>query len=1331
MRRRRRGSEPRATRGLWVRGLLLGALATWATGCGLTATIALIATGGSSSSSGGAVAAPQISSVSPAQASHGGGETVTIFGSNFPSSATVSVGGVTAASVSVASPGQLSFVVPRVNAVGTAEVVVTNPNGGSGTYSVGFSLTNQAPQAVVAPLSTPQSLNVVVSVTIRDPESDPVDLVLEVDTGSGTWQTIPPSQILSGNLLGIASSPSGVEHRLTWDSRGLLPSQDASQVRFRATPRDTSDQLPGASAVSNAFAIRNNTPVTLELNQPGDDTFNVVISYRIADPDPSDPVQITALSWSDLGTGQSGNMTLASGQGLGSVSTSAGGTSFSSVWNSFQDLGYGNNRLVRVSVSVSDGTSTVSATSNTFFVSNGPLSDQSVANALQDIEGVACGDLTGDGLPDLVAASINVVGGVDLAPGGSIALLPNLQQSFGGAIRSTPPLLGDGTNPPAQAAPATPGPTPNYFLSNRPHPSECVTIDADGDGDLDLVAANSVHAPFTPGVDLLSTLSRVLTNAGADSGTGFANVTPHQVTLRALQSGGALDVSGGTWESSQAAITSGAPIYTGGSTLASGGTLPRVGWFTQDLAAAELDASGAGGGPDLVILQGVAQLVDALGAAGTPSARPQRGAVLVRKRQAAGGLAAPYFLDPGPMGLVPVHALVADLTSAAHAGGFPAGVGGPARSPAAGLPDILTVNAGDNSLTFYIQTQASGTPDTTPGEYHGERLLLSPLIGVLQSNPAFSLPAGDLRGAAVGDLNGDGALDFVVCGQLSKLALVFVYDPASAGALSLNNNTGGPYTTLTPGVLPFRLAGVITLPSIQVGRPAICDLTGDGRADIVFPQRFGNEVALYVNRGTDAAKPALGQSVATPLFGAAGAASAALPPNPSPIVFASEFQPFDICAADFNADQRQDVVVGCGLSFDFSVFYQTSSGTLDKFIPVPAGGAPFILEAGDLTGDGVPEVAVALQNANEARVFCRDATNLLKTLKSYDVDGPNGVRNVSPHLVAPSFPFGVRIADLNQDGVRDLVMATSILVQGKTVTTSNAAQTLDTTAGWFYSAGGATLGADIALVRSSTVGPIAFDIAVGDVLGADGIPDVVLSHNQSSGLIFYRGLGNGAFAGHPSGPQGLISLAVGSGGQVRIADLNGDGVYPDVIQATTNEATGFRVRFGSAGGADPLVGDFVTIPTTGIGTPVAFQVVDVGGPLGPGGEALPDIVFTGFTVKSAAILFQNTRPNLALAPTFTGVKLSTGGEPSQIAIGDLNGDGLADLAFPWGTENRLAVYYRKPSPSGLSDTFFGPATFPTANSPIGCVILDVDGDGRNDVVVGARGASALNVFLQR
>ena len=98
--------------------------------------------------------------------------------------------------------------------------------------------------------------------------------------------------------------------------------------------------------------------------------------------------------------------------------------------------------------------------------------------------------------------------------------------------------------------------------------------------------------------------------------------------------------------------------------------------------------------------------------------------------------------------------------------------------------------------------------------------------------------------------------------------------------------------------------------------------------------------------------------------------------------------------------------------------------------------------------------------------------------------------------------------------------------------------------------------------------------------------------------------------------------------------------------------------------------------------------------------------------------------------------LLVGGEPSQIGVGDLDGNGSPDIAIPWGKDNVLAVYYRDadvdPTDTGtLSTLFQGPALFQTSNTPTGCAVLDVDGDGRNDVVVAARGANSLNVFFQR
>ena len=65
-----------------------------------------------------------------------------------------------------------------------------NPLGGSATLAGGLQLTNRTATVEIGPLSSPQSQNVVISLTLRDEESDTVDLRLEVDTGSG-FQDIP------------------------------------------------------------------------------------------------------------------------------------------------------------------------------------------------------------------------------------------------------------------------------------------------------------------------------------------------------------------------------------------------------------------------------------------------------------------------------------------------------------------------------------------------------------------------------------------------------------------------------------------------------------------------------------------------------------------------------------------------------------------------------------------------------------------------------------------------------------------------------------------------------------------------------------------------------------------------------------------------------------------------------------------------------------------------------------------------------------------------------------------------------------------------------------
>jgi IPT/TIG domain/FG-GAP-like repeat len=1182
----RQGSRPGRTRlrtalraVSWCAAILgIGSVAGCGTSIIIAATLtATLGDSGSSSRVTTSVVTPSVTAITPAAESHRGGVTVTVTGADFPADATVTIGGVSAGGVVVQGPTQLTATLPASASLGPVDVTVTNPNGGTGSLVGGFTYTNGAPAAVVTDLPSPLSQNVVFSVTLTDAESDPIDLQLEIDSGGG-FQPLPASLILSGSLEGLTSSPVGIVHNLTWDSGGSFPAQNASGVRLRITPVDTIDGLPGTAGVSNAFDIGNNTPVSVELLQPGTDAFDVVLSYRVADPDAGDSVGVTGMTWVDLNSGASGNLTVDSGQGIGSVPFSSGGALSSTVWSSLSDLGLGNNKLVQVTITVSDGTTSASASSQPFFVSNGPVSDPAVFGWGRRPAGFALGDLTGDGRPDAVACDQFSITGP-----ARVVLLRNGGQSFQAAQELLPPALpGVPFDPlPADPGPAIPGPRANAFLSALPSLSECALLDADGDGDLDLIAAESLHNSIET-ESLLQNTARVLTDAGTDefiiAPGSFPDVVAHQVTLRALQGPSGLDVAGGVYESAQAAFNdiAGHVPLTGPTTFPPGAPsgdqgLDLFGWFVQDLEAADLDGPGAPGtgDTDLVILHGVRQLRSALGG-------DVRGCVVIRQLDAGGNLGTPFYLDPTDMGALPTQCAVGDLTDDAHAS--PTNPLAPLQIPD-GTPDIVVANAGDNSLTFYLQVAPSPTPGVLPPTYTSINL---PLTAI---NPAFNpaLIPGDTFGLAIGDLNGDGKSDLVVVGQLSQTCLVFVHDPDPAAPGSL--------VTATGGILPLRVSEVIALPELQVGRPALADVTNDGRDDLLIPMPLLNSLLIYQNRGTVAASPS---GAPTPVFGPGPMYT------PVSVSFPTRFQPYQAQTADLNGDGRTDVAVGCLLSQELSVFYQQTQGTLDELVAVPTGGlGPFLMDSGDVNGDGRPDVVVSMPDENSVFVFSPTPGALLTRSATFDLTTPPSgpVPVPPPTVVVARLPFAASVGDATGDGLDDILVAMEVVAQinppGPTV-------------GGYELIPGNPLAATVAAIQTGTFAAIGFDARAGDLLYPggvpDGIPDIVLTQNQGGGVDLFQGLGGASFA--PSSPRSVDPRRPTN---AQIVDLDGDGHLDLVVGDGSAAQQDFMVFYnGGAPPADP-VNPIVGSPPGFIGygaLPAVPVVVDVSPAGVPGTEAI-------------------------------------------------------------------------------------------------------------------------------
>jgi hypothetical protein len=130
---------------------------------------------------------PKITSVAPTSGATGGGTAVTITGTGFASGATVSFGGTAATNVSVVSSTSMTATTPA-HVSGSVNVVVTNPDGQTGTLAAGFTYSTSSPAPTLSAVS---------------PASG--------STGGGTTVQVTGTNFVSGAVVSFGGTPaSGV-----------------------------------------------------------------------------------------------------------------------------------------------------------------------------------------------------------------------------------------------------------------------------------------------------------------------------------------------------------------------------------------------------------------------------------------------------------------------------------------------------------------------------------------------------------------------------------------------------------------------------------------------------------------------------------------------------------------------------------------------------------------------------------------------------------------------------------------------------------------------------------------------------------------------------------------------------------------------------------------------------------------------------------------------------------------------------------------------------------------------------------------------------------------
>jgi len=247
--------------------------------------------------------------------------------------------------------------------------------------------------------------------------------------------------------------------------------------------------------------------------------------------------------------------------------------------------------------------------------------------------------------------------------------------------------------------------------------------------------------------------------------------------------------------------------------------------------------------------------------------------------------------------------------------------------------------------------------------------------------------------------------------------------------------------------------------------------------------------------------------------------------------------PYDVAIGTVDgADALTDVVVANAASNNIAVFHQTAAGVFAAPVSLDVGNLSTAVAIGDVDGDLDDDIVVANQDpgGNSGRVSIFYVTNnTLPVTYATRVDIPAGTE-----------PIAVKIADLDGDGIADLVVANegpgTFLAgnSGVTVIRQN------------------PVGTFLAPITYATArGTVA--IAVGDV-NNDTLVDLVTANRGGSSRGTVSVL-------RQSSTPGIFLAAVNYTGVyeplgIAIGNLNGD-AFPDIAVADGNRAT---VMFNSS-----------------------------------------------------------------------------------------------------------------------------------------------------------------------